>query len=254
MSGHSKWATIKHKKGAADAKRGQAFSKVAKELTVVARNGGGDPEQNPTLRTLIAKAKSVNMPNDNVDRAIKKGTGELNDGNVLEEMGYEGYAAGGVAIVVKVLTDNKNRAAAEVRHIFSKNNSSLAQPGAVSRTFERKGQIFVDGSVTDEDTLMEVALGAGAEDMINEEGNFEILTDPTAFNDVIVALETANIATESAEVTMISSLMTPVTQVSQARSVMRFVSMLEDNEDVQDVYTNMDMDDAVIEALAAEDA
>ncbi len=254
MSGHSKWATIKHKKGAADAKRGQAFSKIAKELTVVARQGGGDPEQNPTLRTLIAKAKSVNMPNDNVDRAIKKGTGDLNDGSVLEEMGYEGYAAGGVAIVVKVLTDNKNRAAAEVRHIFSKNNSSLAQPGAVSRTFDRKGEIFVAGSATDEDTLMEVALGAGAEDMVSEDGNFQIITDPTTFNDVVEALEAAGIASESAEVTMISSLMAPVTEVSQARSVMHFVSMLEDNEDVQDVYTNMDMDDAVIAALEAEDA
>ena len=254
MSGHSKWHSIKHKKGATDAKRGKLFTKIIREMTIAARLAGGDPDSNPRLRTAVDKAKGANMPAENMERAVKKGTGELNDGSTLEEMGYEGYGAGGVAIVVKVLTDNKNRAAAEVRHIFSKNNSSLAQPGAVSRTFDRKGQIFVDGSVTDEDTLMEVALGAGAEDMVNEDGNFEILTEPTTFNDVVVALEAAGIATESAEVTMISSLMTTVSDVSQARSVMRFVSMLEDNEDVQDVYTNMDMDDAVIAALEAEDA
>ena len=164
MSGHSKWKTIQHKKGAADAKRGKVFSKLSKELMVIARAGGSDPVKNPTLRTLIQKAKGVNMPADNIDRAIKKGAGEL-EGVVFEEAVYEGFAGGGVALVVMALTDNKNRAAAEIRHIFSKHNSSFATQGSVTRGFERKGQIIVDSSATDEDTLMGVVLDAGADDM-----------------------------------------------------------------------------------------
>jgi YebC/PmpR family DNA-binding regulatory protein len=163
MSGHSKWATIKHKKGAADAKRGKVFSKLAKELMVVARQGGSDPGMNPTLRTLIQKAKSVNMPADNVDRAIKKGAGEL-EGAVFEEAVYEGYAGGGVGLIVQALTDNKNRAAAEIRHIFTKHGSSFAQQGSVSRAFHRRGQIFIEAEGVDEDELMGVVLEAGAED------------------------------------------------------------------------------------------
>jgi YebC/PmpR family DNA-binding regulatory protein len=251
MSGHSKWATIKHKKGAADAKRGKVFSKLAKEIMVVAKQGGGDPTQNITLRTLIQKAKASNMPNDNITRAIKKGTGEGKDAVTFEEIVYEGYAAGGVALIVAVLTDNKNRAAAEIRHIFTKNNSSFSQQGSVSRSFERKGQIIVAVGA-DEDLVMETALEAGAEDVKQEDDQFEVLTDPQCFSDVCEALEAAGIETDAAEVTLLSDLMVPVSDVSVGKAVMRFVTALEDNDDVQDVYHNMDMDDSIIEAVAAE--
>lgn len=252
MSGHSKWATIKHKKGAQDAKRGRIFSRLAKEIMVASRDGGGDPAQNINLRTLILKAKAANMPGDNIDRAIKKGTGEI-DGGQLDEMLYEGYAAGGVGLVVKVLTDNKNRAAAEVRHIFGKNGSSFAQSGSVSRNFERKGQISVDAKGIDEDTLMTTVLEAGAEDMVQEGDEFVISTDPSSFSDVCDALEQAGIATTSSEVTLLPTLPVPVGDVDTAKSVLRFVAALEDNDDVQDVYTSMDMSDEVIDAVSEED-
>ncbi len=248
MSGHSKWATIKHKKGAADAKRGKIFSKIAKELMVVARQGGSDPNMNPTLRTLIQKAKSVNMPADNVDRAIKKGAGEL-EGAVFEEVVYEGYAGGGVGLIVQGLTDNKNRAAAEIRHTFSKHGSSFAQQGSVSRGFQRRGQIFIDAEGVDEDELMGVVLEAGAEDMKRDGGQFEVVTDPTTFADVTEALEAAGIATLSADVSLVSDTLVPVTEKSTAASIMRFIDALEDNEDVQNVYTNMDVDDAIMQEL-----
>lgn len=251
MSGHSKWATIKHKKGAADAKRGKVFSKIAKEIMVAAQQGGGDPSANITLRTLIQKGKGVNMPNDNIERAIKKGTGELGAQN-FEEVVYEGYAAGGVALIVKVLTDNRNRAAAEIRHIFTKHGSSFAQQGSVSRAFDRRGQIVVDGTAATEEKLMEVALEAGAEDMVHEDDQFEILTDPSVFNDVCDALEEAGIETVSKEVTMLSNLPAPVDDAAVARSVLKFIDALEDNDDVQNVYTNMDMTDAVMEAVSDE--
>ncbi len=252
MSGHSKWATIKHKKGAADAKRGRIFSRLAKEIMVCARDGGGDPGANITLRTLIQKAKSVNMPNDNIDRAIKKGTGEIAGGQ-LDEMVYEGYASGGVGIVVKVLTDNKNRAAAEVRHIFGKNGSSFAQAGSVSRGFERKGQILVDTGAAAEDKLMDIVLEAGAEDMTNDGEQYEILTDPSAFSAVTDALQAAGIATSNAEVTMLPTLPVTVDDVSVAKSVLRFISTLEDNDDVQDVYSSMDMTDEVMAQVGDEE-
>ena len=248
MSGHSKWATIKHKKGAADAKRGQAFSKISKELMVVARAGGSDPSMNPTLRTVIQKAKSVNMPADNMERAIKKGAGEL-EGAVYEEIIYEGYAGGGVGLIVLALTDNKNRAAAEIRHIFSKHGSSFAAQGSVSRGFQRKGQIFVDAAGVDEDTLMGIVLDAGAEDMKQDGDQFEILTDPNTFADVTEALEAAGIATLSAEVSLVSDTLVPVTEKSTAASIMRFIDALEENDDVQSVYTNMDVDDAIMQEL-----
>lgn len=251
MSGHSKWATIKHKKGAADAKRGKLFSKIAKEITVAAQQGGGDPSSNITLRSLIQKGKGVNMPNDNIDRAIKKGTGELG-ATSFEEVVYEGYAAGGVGLIVKVLTDNRNRAAAEIRHIFTKHGSSFAQQGSVSRSFDRRGQIIVDDSVTNEEKLMEVTLEAGAEDIVHDEGQFEILTDPSVFGDVCDALEAAGIETISKEVTMLPNLNMPVDDPAVARSVLKFVSALEDNDDVQDVYTNMDMTDEVMDAVSDE--
>lgn len=248
MSGHSKWATIKHKKGAADARRGKVFSKLAKELMVVARQGGSDPGMNPTLRTLIQKAKSVNMPSDNVERAIKKGAGEL-EGAVFEEAVYEGYTGGGVGLIVQALTDNKNRAAAEIRHIFTKYGSSFAQQGSVSRAFQRKGQIFVDAEGVDEDELMGVVLEAGAEDMKHDGAPFEILTDPGTFADVTEALEAAGIATLSADVSLVSDTLVPVTDKATAASIIRFIEALEDNEDVQNVYTNMDVDDAIMQAL-----
>jgi YebC/PmpR family DNA-binding regulatory protein len=251
MSGHSKWATIKHKKGAADAKRGKVFSKIAKEIMVAAQQGGGDPAANISLRTLIQKGKGVNMPNDNIERAIKKGTGELG-ATSFEEIVYEGYASGGVALIVKVLTDNRNRAAAEIRHIFGKHGSSFAQQGAVSRSFDRRGQIIVDGSVIGEEKLMEIALEAGAEDMVHEDSEFEILTDPSVFNDVCDALEAAGIETVSKEVTLIPNMPAVVAEPSVARSVLKFVAALEDNDDVQNVYTNMEMTDAVMDAVSDE--
>ncbi len=252
MSGHSKWATIKHKKGAADAKRGKIFSKIAKEMTIVAKAGGGDPNNNPTLRTLIAKAKSVNMPNDNIDRAIKKGTGEL-AADILEEITYEGYAGGGVGIVVKVLTDNKNRAAAEVRNIFKKNGSDFAGLGSVSRSFERKGTIMipaVDGLT--EDKVMEVALGAGADDMETEEGGFTVTCQPNAYAEVSAAIEAAGIAIdqENSQVGLVPLTLAPVSDINVAKAVNKFVGMLEDHDDVQDVYTNMDIDDSIADQLA----
>ena len=247
MSGHSKWATIKHKKGAADAKRGKIFSKIAKEMTIVAKAGGGDPTNNPTLRTLIAKAKSVNMPNDNIDRAIKKGTGEL-AADALEEITYEGYAQGGVGLVVKVLTDNKNRAAAEIRNIFKKNGSDFAGLGAVSRGFERKGTIMIpaaDGLT--EDKVMEVALGAGADDLLAEEGGFTVTCQPNAFAEVSAAIEAAGIKIdqENSQVGLVALTQVPVSDVAVAKAVNKFVAALEEHDDVQDVYTNMDVDASI---------
>jgi len=251
MSGHSKWATIKHKKGAADAKRGKIFSKLAKEIMVVSRQGGGDPGANITLRTLIQKAKGVNMPNENIERAIKKGIGETGAA-AFEEIVYEGYAGGGVALVVMVLTDNRNRAAAEIRHIFTRHGSSFAQQGSVTRSFERKGQILVDGAGVSEERLMEVALEAGADDIASDDGQFEILTDPSVFNDVCDALENASIKTESKEVTMLPMVSVPVAEIAQARAILKFVAALEDNDDVQNVYHNMEMTDEVMDALGSE--
>jgi YebC/PmpR family DNA-binding regulatory protein len=251
MSGHSKWKTIQHKKGAADAKRGKIFSKMAKELMVVAKAGGGSPDTNTALRNLIVRCKAVSMPNDNIDRAIKKGTGEL-AADIMEEITYEGYADGGVGVVVKVLTDNKNRAAAEIRHIFSKMASGFASQGAVSRGFKRRGQIFVDANVVEEDKLMDIVLNAGAEDMSRDGEQFEVLTDPNAFTGVMEALEKAGIKTEDAEIRLVAETYVPVTDKTVAKSVMKFVEALEDNDDVQNVYTNMDVDDSVLAAMEKE--
>jgi len=248
MSGHSKWKTIAHKKGAADARRGKIFSKLSKEISIAARAGGGNADMNPALRTLMAKAKSSNMPSDNVDRAVKKGTGEL-DGIQLDEVIYEGYAGGGVALVVKVLTDNKNRAASEVRHIFTKFGSNLAAQGAVTRNFKRKGQIMVDAAGVEEDKLMSIVLDAGAEDMQQDEGIYEIITDPAAYEPVVAALEKAGIKTSGSEVTLIPDSYVSVTDKAVAGNIMRFIETLEDNEDVQNVYSNMDVDEAVLKEL-----
>lgn len=251
MSGHSKWATIKHKKGAADAKRGKVFSRISKELIVAAKAGGSNPDINITLRTLMQKAKAANMPGENVERAIKKGAGEL-DGVTFEEIVYEGYGSGGVGLVVKVLTDNKNRAAAEVRHIFTKHGSSFAGQGSVSRGFERRGQIFIDEATVEEDKLMEIVLDAGADDLTCNGGQYEVLTQPAAFAGVMDALEKESIKTEDSELSLVPITLVPIAEESKAKSVVKFVLDLEDNDDVQNVYTNMDISDEIAATLEAE--
>ena len=251
MSGHSKWKTIQHKKGAADAKRGKIFSKMAKELMVVAKAGGGSPDTNTALRNLIVRCKAVSMPNDNIDRAIKKGTGEL-AADIMEEITYEGFSEGGVGVVVKVLTDNKNRAAAELRHIFSKNGSSLAAPGSVSRGFKRRGQIFVDAKSIEEDKLMDIVLNAGADDLSLDGEQFEVLTDPNAFQGVLEAVEKAGLKTEDSAIRLVPETYVSITDKTVAKAVMKFVETLEDNDDVQDVYTNMDLDDSILALISAE--
>lgn len=250
MSGHSKWSTIKHKKAASDAKRGKTFSKLAREIMVAARAGGGDPSGNITLRSLIQKARSYNMPADNIDRAIKKGTGDL-DGMVLEEMMYEGYATGGVAVIVQVLTDNRNRSAAEVRHLFNKFGASMASQGSVSRGFERRGQIRVNGRPEDEDRILEIALEAGADDLEAEEDGFTISSSPSAYQAVLEACEAAHLDVASSEITLVPETYMPMTDTEQASAVLRFIEALDDLDDVQYVYTNMDIDDTLIEKLNA---
>ena len=251
MAGHSKWANIKHRKGKADAARGKVFSKIAKEIMVAAGAGGGNVDDNITLRALVQKAKSVSMPKDNIDRAIKKGTGEL-EGGQLTEGSYEGYAAGGIAVVVKVLTDNKNRSASDVRHAFTKAGANLADQGAVSRMFQRKGQILISKELTDEDTLMDLALEAGAEDLKTEGEQFEVITDPHDFPAVSEAISAAGIEMTESEITMIPDLVVEVTEKKQADSIMRFVDALEELDDVQDVYTNFDISDEVAAQLENE--
>ncbi len=248
MSGHSKWKTIQHKKGAADAKRGKIFSKMSKELMVVAKKGGSDPDANAALRALILKAKSVNMPWDNINRAIKKGAGELG-GAMFEEVIYEGFVSGGIGLVVELLTDNKNRSAAEVRHIFTKHGSNFAVQGSVSRGFVRKGQIFVDAAAVEEDKLMDIILNAGGEDMKKDGDQYEILTDPSSFVGVSEALEKAGVKCLSAQVSLVPFTYVPVKDKAVAAAVMRFVSELEDHDDVQNVYTNMDVDESILEDL-----
>jgi YebC/PmpR family DNA-binding regulatory protein len=243
MSGHSKWSTIKHKKGAADAKRGKVFTKLIKEITVAARMGGGDPDANPRLRTAIAAAKAENMPKDNMDRAIKKGTGEL-EGVDYEELTYEGYGPGGAAIFVECLTDNKNRTVAEVRHIFSKAGGNLGENGCVAWMFDKKGYIVVEQSAADEDTLMELALDAGAEDVREDGDNFEVITAPEDFEAVKEAIDGAGIATLDAEITMLPQNATEVAG-KEAEQIIRLMDALDDNDDVQKAYTNADIPDDI---------
>ena len=253
MSGHSHWATIKRAKGAADAKKGKIFSKLGKEITIVVKAKGGDPANNPTLRTLIAKAKAAQMPNDNIERAIKKGTGELESAEMVDAQ-YEGIK-GGTAIVVRVLTDNKNRAAAEVSNVFKKNGIKLAKPGSASRLFDKLGQIMIpaaDGLT--EDKVMEVALEAGAEDVVVEDGGFTVKTQPADFVAVTEAVKAAGIAIdeENSNIGLVPNMTNPVDDVNVAKAINKFVDMLEDLEDTQDVYTNMETSDAVDAALEAE--
>jgi YebC/PmpR family DNA-binding regulatory protein len=248
MSGHSKWATIKHKKGAVDKARGKLFAKIARQLEVAARAGGGDPDSNPTLRTAMQKAKAAQMTNDAIDRAIKRGTGE-NDGESYESIMYEGYAPGGVALLIDVLTDNRNRTGSEIRGVFSKLGGSLAEPGAVSWQFARKGIVMIDGGA-DEDELMMAALDAGADDVADEGGTWRITTPPSQAYEVKTVLEDAGFTVISADTPMVSENLVPITNISEAKSVLRIMEAIEDNDDVQDVFSNFDIADDVMEAAA----
>ena len=247
MSGHSKWATIKHKKGALDAKRGAIFTKIIKEITVAARNGGGNPESNPRLRTALAKAKESNMPADNIERAIKKGTGEL-PGVSYEEQSYEGYGSGGAAILIEVLTDNKNRTTSEIRNILEKKGGSMSGAGSVAWQFHKKGLILVKKTAAEEDKLMGLALDSGASDFTAEKDSYEIITEPQDFESVKKAIMDAKIPTESAEITRIPSA-TVKLGLSDAKTVLALIEALEDHDDVQNVYSNIDVSDEVLQQL-----
>ncbi len=239
MSGHSKWHTIKHKKGATDAKRGKIFTKIIKEITVAARMGGGEEEANPRLRTVILKAKAANMPKDNIERAIKKGTGDL-EGVEYVELNYEAYAPGGVGLMIEALTDNKNRTAADVRTILSKSGGQLAASGAVSYMFNRKGLIVYEAENIDFEALFEAALEAGAEDVTEEGSMIEVITDPGDFGDVLEALQNGGFKQESAEVLMIPDN-TVTLEDEKVAKVLRLIDRLEDNDDVQSVASNLDI-------------
>ena len=250
MSGHSKWASIKHKKGAADAKRGQLFTKLIKEITAAAKSGGGNPEANPRLRLALAKAKEGNMPKDNIERAIKKGTGEL-PGVSYEEVMYEGYAPGGVAVLVEALTDNKNRTTAEIRNIFTKHGGNMAGAGSTAWIFHKKGYILVDKSRVSEEKLMDLVLGAGAEDLKTEGVSYEIITSPTKdFDSVKEALSKAGLEWQSAELTMLPASTSPIRDEESARKVLAFVEALEDHDDVNHAHANFDIPDDILTAAA----
>ncbi|WP_020585224.1 YebC/PmpR family DNA-binding transcriptional regulator [Desulfobacter curvatus] len=247
MSGHSKWSTIKHKKGAADKKRAKVFTKLIKEITVAARMGGGDPGANPRLRRAIDSAKAQNMPKDNVDRAIKKGTGDM-DGVNYEEIIYEGYGPGGVAVMVECLTDNKNRTIADVRYIFNKAGGNVGTDGCVAWMFDKKGVITISKENADEDTLMEVAIDAGAEDIKDEGDSFDVLTAPEDFDAVKDAIDGAEIACEVAEISMVPQNTTAVSG-KEAEQMIRFMEALDDNDDIQNFYTNADIPDEAFDAM-----
>jgi YebC/PmpR family DNA-binding regulatory protein len=247
MSGHSKWSSIKHKKAATDARRGKIFTKLIKEITVAARMGGGDADANPRLRAAILAAKSENMPKDNIERAIKKGTGEL-EGVSYEESTYEGYGPGGAAVLVHSLTDNKNRAVSEIRHIFSKNGGSLGESGCVAWMFQKKGYIAIDGGAVSEDDLLETTLEAGAEDVRQDDGQFEVITSVEDFEAVKAAVQEASIPTLEAEITMLPQNTTSL-QGKEAEQMVRMMEMLEDCDDVQKVYTNADIPEEIMEGM-----
>jgi YebC/PmpR family DNA-binding regulatory protein len=248
MSGHSKWATIKHKKGALDAKRGKIFTRIIKEITVAAKQGGGDPDGNPRLRTAVLAAKAENMPAENIKRAIQRGTGEL-EGVNYEEIAFEGYGPGGVAIVVEVTTDNRNRSVSEIRHTFSKNGGNLGATGSVKFLFTKKGIIAVEKSAASEEKLMDIVLEAGGEDLNDEGETWEIITAPASYESVLHAVKAAGIATVMSEVTMIASTYTKLDGPA-ANQMMRLLEALEDFDDTQNVYSNFDMDAEQMEQAA----
>ncbi len=249
MSGHSKGANIKHRKGAADAKRGKIFTRLIKEITVAAKMGGGDPDANPRLRSAIAGAKSENMPKNNIERAIKKGTGEI-EGVVYDEVTYEGYGPGGVAVLVDTMSDNKNRTVGEVRHAFSKSGGNLGESGCVSYMFDKKGSLLLDKEGVDEEKLMDLALEAGAEDVIEEDNEFEVLTDPDDFDAVREALDEAGFSFIEAAISMIPSNTVDIAEEKVAKRIIALMDRLEDLDDVQNVHSNFDISDEIMENLS----
>ena len=250
MSGHSKWATTKRHKAAVDAKRGKIFSVISKELTLAARDGGKDPEFNPRLRTLITKAKQANMPADNIERAIKKGTGEL-AGVTIEELLYEGYAPGGVGLIVEVTTDNKNRSASEVRSTFSKGGGNLAGAGALAFNFKRKGQILLSRDKMDEDSLTELALENDAEDIVTEKEHYEIICETSQYDRLAEAFDKAGIETDSSELAYLPNNLVPISDHETARKILKLIESLEDLEDVKAVHWNYDMNEALLEEISS---
>jgi YebC/PmpR family DNA-binding regulatory protein len=248
MSGHSKWATIKHKKGALDAKRGKTFTRLIKEITIAARSGGGDPDGNPRLRTAVLAAKAENMPADNIKRAIQRGTGEL-EGVNYEEISFEGYGPGGVAIIVDVTTDNRNRTVSEIRHTFAKNGGNLGETGSVRFMFSKKGLIAVEKSAASEEQLMDIVLEHGGEDLNDEGDTWEIITDPASYETVLTAVKAAKIPTVMNEVTMIASTYTKL-EGPAVGQMLRLLEALEDFDDTQNVYSNFDMDAEQMEQVA----
>jgi YebC/PmpR family DNA-binding regulatory protein len=250
MSGHSKWSSIKHKKGAADAKRGQLFTKLTRALIVAAKDGGPDPAANLALQNAIEKARAASMPKDNIERAIARGSGTGADAAAYEHISYEGYGPGGVAVYVDVLTDNRNRTAGEVRHIFARHDGNLAESGAVAWLFERKGVVLVDAASADEDELTLAAADAGAEDVAEEGSTFEVTCAPEDLHSVREALENAGIAVTDAEVTMLPKTTVAIEDEGTARTVLRLIDGLEENDDVQEVYANFDIPEHVLEAVA----
>ncbi len=248
MSGHSKWATIKHKKAALDSKRGKVFTRLIKEIMIAARGGGGDADGNPRLRTAIIAAKAVSMPADNIKRAVMRGTGEI-EGGQIDEILFEGYGPGGAAVLVNTATDNRNRTVSEIRHMFSKNGGNLGEVGSVAWMFERKSQIIIDAAQTTEDQLMNIALEAGADDIREEDGAWEVLSAPEAHDAVLAALEKAKIPTESAEVAMVPKN-TIKLEGKNATAMLKLYDQLEEHDDVQNVYGNYEVDEAEVEALA----
>ncbi len=249
MSGHSKWSTIKRKKGANDAKRGKIFTKLIKEITIAARMGGGDIDGNPRLRSAVTAAKGDNMPKDNIDRAIKKGTGDLG-GAIYEEILYEGYGPGGVAVLVETMTDNKNRTVADIRHFFAKSGGNLGESGCVAWMFDKKGTLSVEKEGMAEDELMDLALEAGAEDVVEEEDSFQIITAPESFNDVVDQLEKGKVKFSEATLSMVPRTSIEVTEEKTARSLLRLLENLEDHDDVQKVHANFDIADELMELLS----
>ncbi|MGH9718015.1 MAG: YebC/PmpR family DNA-binding transcriptional regulator [Candidatus Acidiferrales bacterium] len=249
MSGHSKWATIKHKKAATDARRGKAFTKLIRELTIAARVGGGDPVTNPRLRTAITAAKNENMPNDNIERAIQRGTGQL-EGESLEEVMFEGYGPGGVGVLVQVVTSNRNRIVSEIRHMFSKNGGNMAETGAVGWMFNRKGDIVVPKELADEEKMMSIVLDAGAEDLRDDGSAWEVISPPEAMEKVREALVAAGITPASSEVSWLPQNYVKLTG-SQAQQMLRMVEALEDHDDIQHVYANFDIDEKELQAAVA---
>jgi YebC/PmpR family DNA-binding regulatory protein len=249
MSGHSKWATIKHKKGAADAKRGKLFAKLIRQVEVAAREGGGDPDMNPTLRTMFQKARDASVPLDTIERAIKRGTGEL-EGVTYEQITYEGYAPGGVAMLIEVLTDNRNRTGGDVRSLFTKRGGSMAEPGAVAWQFERKGTVLVDRAA-DEEELMLAALDAGAEDVIDDGEAWRVVTGPSDLHAVRTAVEAAGMTVDSADLTMVAQNLVPLEDTSTAKQVLGLIDALEDLDDVQAVHANFDISDELLESVTA---